>query len=82
MDFVIEKSVEMPVRKGGRGAPTIYPFGDMDVGDSVVVEGSSASGNESNAYSSAKAHGKRYGKKFSGRKEPGMPGFIRIWRIE
>jgi hypothetical protein len=35
-EFKIEKGIEL-VGKGGRGAKSVYPFNDLEVGDSFFV---------------------------------------------
>lgn len=72
--MIIETNVPMP-KNESRGRPPIYPFRDMDVGDSVLVSGQTVGGS---AYLSAMQHGRLNGKKFSGRTEEGG---VRIWRV-
>lgn len=72
--MIIEKNVPMP-KTEGRGRPPIYPFRDMDVGDSVFIPEQGVGGS---AYLSAMQHGRLNGKKFSGRTEDGG---VRIWRV-
>ena len=73
----IEKNVPIPKGTGkGAGKPTIYPFSEMEVGDSVFLDGQRTGGP---AYLSAMQHGRMHGKKFSARS---VDGGIRIWRIQ
>lgn len=67
--FVIEKNVSAPM--AGRKK---YPWGQMEVGDSIlftVAEGGLAA-------NAAYTFGLRYGKKFT---KHAVEGGIRIWRI-
>lgn len=59
-----------------KGRPSIYPFGDMEVGDSF----SAPISERKKIKSSASLFGKRNSKKFSIRTQ--KDGLIRIWRIE
>jgi hypothetical protein len=68
--FKIEKNVPIP----HRCAYERYPFGDMNVGDSIFV-----SQHSEKARTSASYYGKRNGKKFSCRAE-GVG--LRIWRTK
>lgn len=74
----IEKGVPLPDPMPRGGRPPKYPFGKMEVGDSILVDGSGASQDKCSAYSSAISYGRRNGKKFSGRLI--APGTVRIWR--
>lgn len=69
----IEKGVEMP--KGRQGRKQIYPWDDMEVGDSFKVQGKS----QKDLSPSASFAGKRRGKKFSARN---VDGGVRVWRVE
>jgi hypothetical protein len=71
----VEKDVPMPDHIK-RGARSRYPFRDMEVGDSVFIEGEGTNGN---AYSAAQMHGRGAGKRFRGRQEGNG---LRIWRVE
>ncbi len=57
-DYEIEKDVPIPV--GQTGAPPKYPFSEMAVGDSFVVEGAKVEA----AVRSAHGYGPRNKKKF------------------
>jgi len=63
--------------KASRGKP-VYPFLEMDVGDSIFFE-DEPRGSRSNPAVSSRIHGARHGKKFSSRKEGNG---VRVWRIE
>lgn len=76
----IEKDVPMPEVRRGSEQSAWSTFSKMEVGDSILVDGDSAENKECPAYSSAKAYGHRYGKRFSGRKAGN--GKVRIWRVE
>src|SRR5690348_6849088 len=69
--YVIEKNIPMP--KNGAGANQLYPFSDMEIGDSFSVEKESFK----KACQSASMFGAKHGKKFSGRQSE-----LRIWRIK
>ena len=69
----IEKDVAPPAPSGPRAK---YPYGRMEVGDSVYIKGATIPGRE---YAAAMQNGERNGKQFTGRK---VEGGIRIWRIE
>jgi len=71
MNYKIEKNI--PVSKNYAGRSAKYPFGEMEIGDSVLIEGL-----KSKPVVAASAYGKNNGKKFSSRAEGN--GF-RIWRI-
>jgi hypothetical protein len=64
----IEKGIEMPKR---------YPYDDMEVGDSFVVPDEVT---RTSISASAYIYGKRYGKKFSVRKD--ATKVLRVWRIK
>ena len=72
----IEKSV--PIPHPPRGRRPEYPFAEMEVGDSILVEGQDTTGP---AYNAAK--GLQYSQKnrvrFTART---VEGGIRIWRVE
>jgi len=72
MNIDIVKAVPIPKRFNERGA-SVYPFPQMDVGDSVYIDGEAGRLARSVAYQ----YGRRFGKKFSARRSSG--GF-RIWR--
>lgn len=74
----IEKNVPIPEATRGRGrGKTKHGFENMDVGDSMFFDGYSSVQNAT-PYQSAALHGKKFGKKFSGRI---VDGGLRIWRI-
>ncbi len=72
----IENSVPIPkaTQDGARGG-RIYPFNNMEVGDSVLIENA---GHDHKAVTAAKAYFRRNGKKMTAKVEDGG---VRIWRI-
>lgn len=70
----IEKGI--PIPDGGRGRPKMYHFGEMEIGDSVFVEGQTSRGS---AGGSARKYGHSNNKKFTCRT---VDGGVRIWRVE
>jgi hypothetical protein len=70
----IEKGKPMPGSRDYKGRQR-YMFADMEVGDSIFIEGQTSYGS---AATSAKQHGKRKGKRFTSRTEEGG---VRIWRV-
>lgn len=72
--MIIETNVPMP-KANGKGRPAKYPFGEMDIGDSVFIEGQAVGGS---AYLSAMQHARLHSKKFTGRT---VEGGLRIWRV-
>lgn len=84
IDMQIQKAVPMPnslQKKGASpGRPSLYPFADMEVGDSVLVDGYNASTTGCPIYNAARSYGKNNGKRFSGKKEG--EGKVRVWRVE
>lgn len=78
----IDKNIQISEYGLGRGRPAKYPFAEMEIGDSVLVEGGRDGGTfGSSAYVAAQQYGRRVGRKFAGRKEPGETGKVRIWRV-
>jgi len=71
----IEKEVPAPDVTGRKGPPRKYPFADMEIGDSVFVEGENSQGRAALA---ARAHGNFKQKKFAARTQEGG---VRIWRV-
>jgi len=69
----IDKHVPIP-NGAGRGKK-IYPYAEMEIGDSVFFEGKNTGSKECTA---AHVYGGKYGKKFSGRT---VDGGLRIWRV-
>jgi hypothetical protein len=83
--FRIDKNVKMSDRSGpnykyGKPAPgrSIYPFKDMEVGDSVFFDGE-PKGGRSNPSVSSRIYGAKTGKKFSSSREGEG---VRVWRVE
>lgn len=71
----IDKGIPIPTRcHGRRGVRVLYPFPDMEIGDSFFVEGSASS-----VESAASSYGKRTGRKFTTRY---VDGGARVWRIK
>lgn len=77
-------SMSQPVKNTDetRGAKAKYPFYRMQVGQSRLFKGDGATNAKCPAYGAAMMWGRYNGKKFKGHKEPGKPGYVRIWRIE
>lgn len=73
--YEIQENVEKP--EVNRGRPRVYPFAEMNVGDSFLAEGDSTSGCK--AYLAAKSFERERELKFEGRKEEGG---VRIFRVE
>ena len=69
MSYEIEKGVELTPRRSK------YPFSDMEVGDSFLVD---ESGNHAAARNAATGYGQRHDMKFSSRTT--VAG-LRIWRV-
>lgn len=76
----IEKNFPIPEVNKGSNRFRKYPIREMEVGDSILVDGTSATSEGCKGYSSAMTHAWRTGKRFSGRKEG--DGKVRIWRVE
>jgi len=72
-DFTIDKGVPMPPRRRGAGRNRVYPFAEMEVGDSFFHEGSASS-----VEAAASNYARRSGKRFAARY---IDGGVRIWRI-
>lgn len=71
----IEKGIPI-VPRGKRGRKTVYPFSDMEVGDSVFY--AETGYGLTLAKSASYAHGRAYGKKFATHRGDGG---MRIWRV-
>ena len=74
-EFLIEKSIPVPLGAGRQGG-VLYPFRDMDIGDSIFVAGQAST---DGAACSARNLAQRSGLKFTSRT---VDGGVRIWRIE
>ena len=61
MSYKIEKGIEMP-KETNAGNRMMYPFGEMDVGDSFSIEGDYQ--DVTKIRSAACVYGRRKGKKF------------------
>lgn len=70
-EYKIEKDIPLP---SGRGSSANYPFGDMKLGESILVN----DGKHKSAVSYAHRHAKDNGGKFATRKEGEG---VRIWRL-
>lgn len=73
----IEKGIPIPeITQGQRGRKSMYPFKQMEIGDSVFFEGADS---KSKQMAAAKIYSKRYGIRLIGRT---VDGGLRIWRVE
>lgn len=77
----IEKNIPIPAttNSGKSGRPPKYPFRNMDIGDSMLVDGKSSRTCDCPAYNSAKQLQRKTTMKFSARAEGNDK--VRIWRI-
>lgn len=75
--YQIDHGIEVPPRKKFGGRESLYPFRDMNTGDSFLVEEEDAKRAKSAMYSFSHTH---KGLKFSYRTMPDRS--IRIWRVE
>lgn len=75
--ITIDKGVPMPGTRYASGRPPIYPFKEMNVGDSFFLPGQNTY-----KFSAHSNHARRHGGKFSVRAttESGVKG-VRVWRI-
>lgn len=73
--MIIENGFPMPKSEFGLGNRK-YPFGKMEIGQSIFFEGERSGGRP---HVAARIYGMRNGKKFSVRK---CEGGLRIWRVE
>ena len=71
-EFKIEKGVPLP-RKTGRDGQNLYPWPEMEIGDSIFLPGKTIK--DSNA---GLQYGRAHGKKFTARS---VEGGIRVWRV-
>jgi hypothetical protein len=69
--FEIEKGIEIPKERGNK--INMYPFAEMEVGDSFLTEVTHVTGSVANF------HKQNPEKKFTTRK---VEGGIRVWRIQ
>lgn len=75
----IESGIPIPSDTRTRGPERVYPFADMQVGQSIFVEGDKKSESVKNARSAASAYARRYeSHSFTTRY---MENGLRIWRI-
>ena len=73
-DIKIDKNIPQPDRNAGK--PPIYPFGEMDIDDSIFI----GRNDKKKAVSAAHVYAHRNGVKLKCRKQP--CGGVRIWRVE
>lgn len=80
MSYKIEKNIEMPSKISSRKGTTKYPFAEMEIGDSFIIDPSLKS--KTQLSSTANDWAKRNGltKRFSVRAISN--GDYRLWRIE
>lgn len=76
MKFVIEKNVPMPY--AGNGAPTKYPWADMEIGDSFFVPDVPKT---FNIYKCVVQFNERHKKSIVVKQRRESNG-VRVWRIE
>ena len=72
--FKIEKGVPLPPSRRGR---TLYPWADMEVGDSFVA-GPYSTKFQNNVTTSAALQRRKHGRSFATRKDGDN---LRVWRI-
>lgn len=83
--YAIEKNIPLPHKPCRMGRPSKYPFSIMNVSESFVVPADSVAAiippgsHAPRVAASAYEHGRRYGKKFTYRKDD--TGNVRVWRI-
>lgn len=71
----IDKGIPIPTRCRGRaGRRLLFPFADMEIGDSFFVAGAASS-----VESAASRYGQKLGRKFTARY---VDGGVRVWRIK
>lgn len=75
MAYEIEDGIELPDAPGRRGRQRLYPFPDMEVGQSFFVPG----GTPNTTNGSMQRWQKALGRKFTARS---VDGGVRVWRIE
>ena len=76
--YAIEKNIPVPADSAA-GRKKVYPFSDMNVGDSfgIPVTKETAGQTRARVSSSAAIWGKKTGTKFIVRT---LPGLLRVWR--
>lgn len=72
----IDKNIPIP-QSGGRVRPSLYPFAEMEIGDSVFFPDEPRGSRSKPSIASAQL-GRYRGWKFSSR---AMDGGVRIWRV-
>ena len=65
----------IPIPEGGKGRPLVYPFGNMEIGDSVYVDGRK----KASIQAACRGYGKRHNMRFTTRAEKSG---LRVWRVE
>lgn len=76
----IEKNMPISPKGKNGSAEGIYAvFMNMEVGDSILADGEAASSQRCPAYNCALQYSRKYGVKFTGRKQSGNK--VRIWRV-
>lgn len=78
--YAIEKNVPVPTTDS-RGRPNLYPWGQMQVGDSFAVPISAENkvAMRRRLWAGARRYGKANGIKFTVRT---LPGLLRVWRTK
>lgn len=78
--YSIDKDIPLPADKGNSGRE-VYPFAEMQPGDSVFIEGGRTDGNEcAAAYAIAHRQRKKGVEcRFTARNENGG---VRVWRVK
>lgn len=72
--MIVEKGIEVTAKEGRRGRRSVYPFADMEPGDSFLSDRSLKV-----TSAAAYAAGQRLGVRFSCRT---VEGGVRVWRVE
>ena len=74
----VESGVAMPEERGFKRVKVEYPYGEMNVGDSFMVDGDGKN-LLATVCNRNGAAGKKMGKRFTARK---VDGGVRVWRVE
>ena len=80
INFSIDKGIPIVNSPSKRGRPSKYPFEEMEIGDSILVEGKTCRTTDCQGYNAAQAYSARSGKAFTGRAQG--DGTVRIWRTQ
>jgi hypothetical protein len=75
MNYKIEANVQLPTGKRAK-----YPFGKLEIGESVIIDNEYTRAKHSKYNSAANNYGKPHGKKFKVRKTENNE--IRVWRTQ